>query len=173
MEAIFYGPPVADQVKEPLCRTALTAETGPARDDLHAAFLWGLALPLHTKPLPDFSPLPAQLRDCDQEWGAYDAAPDGQGLSPLARRSARSASGSAKNRSTSARVTGVVSLLITITSPPARCTNRPNSWQLCAASVVRIRPVHRTSVNTGLSVLTSLRFSALGQWCKTLPVCPS
>lgn len=68
VEAIFDGPMVADQVKEPFCRTALTAETGPAIDDLHAAFLRGLALPLQTKHLPDFSPLPAQIRDFDQEW---------------------------------------------------------------------------------------------------------
>jgi hypothetical protein len=58
VETIFHGPMVADQVKEPFCRTALTAETGPAIDDLHAAFRLSSCAPAANETLARLLPTP-------------------------------------------------------------------------------------------------------------------
>lgn len=130
MQTIFHGPVTSNVLQELLRRTALRRKACPSVDHLDAPLPFAASLSLHTKDLPHLSSIMEEgviEIGAGKNHAAFQTTMTFLDLFIASAWVRQSACSSSKKSSKSLRVAGVCSLIVTITSPPARWTRRPNS----------------------------------------------
>jgi hypothetical protein len=158
-EPIFHGPMRPDHLRQPLLSTALWRQRRPARDHLAAVLVTAAALAFDPKDLSHLAPLPTQLvvqirtgRDPTPFQSAMSLLHLIRGLpgAPIRLRVFK--------KEFQVGAGGGRIVFDEQHHVPSRPFDQPSKLVIAAsaASLVRMRPLHSTSVNNGLRVLTSL-----------------